>query len=776
MVYIFGKRGAKAPFKFVQMGCANSVHDILVSPDQCIKDIPEKERYNLYFTAYHCEEPDPRNNFKVQQILPIDIDHVPEEVREKVADLVCLTLGIARSTTGIICSGYGLQVFIHLPTPIMSLKEIDESRIYYRALCERLQDALTLAGLPGKVDVTGHAKKKLLRVPNTVNRKEGRPDANSYVINSHMEQVPFNLIKLAGLPEVAAHEQISVKTFVKMSVDSEAVLNECRFLVHCKERQEEVSEPEWYAMHSIIGRLTDGAKLVHEYSKEHPSYTPEGTSKKLEQALAASGPRTCENINQLWGKCNLCRHYRNVTSPISIRGPDFIGTKDSGFYTITTNEKGDVTGRKPNYDDLAKYFKKLHNFVNIDIGGKPLTYTYNGTHWEDCTGAKIKAFAEDHFNPKPTEAMRSEFLAKIMAQKLMHQRWFETSVHKKINLRNGVYCLETKTLLEHSPDFGFKNVLDFDYVPGAIAPIFDKFLNDVTQNDELMRKTLLEYSGYCMSGDKNWAQQAIFLFGSGSNGKSTFVNVLKAISGREAYASVTLSSLDEPTMRQSLENKLFNISEETNPGALTRSESFKRIVTGENIEMKRLYYQPYSAELHVKLLVVCNTLPKVRDTSDGTFRRMLFVPFDAKFSEADQDPMILPKLIEEAPGIFNMIIAAYSELVERRQKRIKVSPGSFFTVSPRSLDVASEFREDSNDLEYWYQHYVVLNPEARLVFMDAYQAFQNYLERYKIRSVYTKMEFSAFMKDKKHIAKPTRVDGGTARVFRGIKLTDEAVR
>src|SRR5690606_24403510 len=206
------------------------------------------------------------------------------------------------------------------------------------------------------------------------------------------------------------------------------------------------------------------------------------------------------------------------------------------------------------------------------------------------------------------------------------------------NLRNGVYDMVTKELLAHSPDYGFKNVLEFEFNKDAKAPLFEKFLKDVTLDDPLMQKTLLEYAGYCMSNDRPWAQQALFLVGTGSNGKSTFVDVIKEISGEGTYSTVTLGSIDDPTRCQMLENKLFNISEETNPGSLAISESFKRIVAGQEVEVKRLYYQPYSAKLNVKLIIVCNTLPKVRDTTDGTFRRMLFVPFDAKFSADTQDP------------------------------------------------------------------------------------------------------------------------------------------
>ena len=777
MIFIFAKRGAKAPFKFINMGQAPSIHELLTNPDPIIALIPAKERHNLYFTAYHCEEPDARNNFKSQQILPIDIDYVPAEVREQVVDLVCLTLGLARTSTGIICTGYGLQLFIQLPQPILDIEQIPAERLFYRAMCERLQDVLVKNGLPGKIDPTGHMKKKLLRVPNTLNVKDGRPDAKSYVINAHMEQVQFNLVKLSGLPEIHEHEQIAVKSFVKMAVDDKAVLKECQFLVHCKTKQAEVTEPEWYAMHSIVGRLPDGPKLVHEYSKEHPSYTQEGTDKKLEQALAASGPRTCENINSLWGKCNLCRHYRTVTSPIGIRGPDFIGTKDTGFYTITVNGKGEITGKKPNYDDLAAYFKKLHNFVNVDMGAKPLTYIFNSTHWVDCSPSKIKAFAEEHFDPKPTEAMRSEFLAKILAQKVVAPKWFEVTTHKKVNLRNGVYDMVEKRLLPHSPDFGFKNVLKFDFDPAAKAPLFERFLADVTLGDALMQKTLMEYSGYAISGDRPWAQQALFLVGvTAQNGKSTFIDVIKEISGDDTYATVTLTGIDDPARCQSLENKLFNISEETNPGSLSRSESFKRIVTGQEIEVKRLYYQPYSAKLNVKLFITCNTPPKVRDSSMGTFRRMLFVPFDAKFEGDKEDPDILEKIIKEASGIFNMVIAAYDELLKRKEAGKRASPKSFFTQSPRSTNMADEFREESNDLEFWYGQCIVERADAATPYMDLFQAFQNFLDRYKIKGNYTKMEFSAFMKGKKNIPESRRVNGRSQRCFIGIKLTDQAAK
>jgi hypothetical protein len=96
------------------------------------------------------------------------------------------------------------------------------------------------------------------------------------------------------------------------------IKNSCKFIKHCCDDADKLPEPEWYAFLSIIVRCKDGRRLAHKYSEDHVAYNHGDTEAKLEQALTATGPYTCNTIKtQMNSKyCQACPSRRKVSSPI----------------------------------------------------------------------------------------------------------------------------------------------------------------------------------------------------------------------------------------------------------------------------------------------------------------------------------------------------------------------------------------------------------------------------------------------------------------------------
>jgi Protein of unknown function (DUF3987) len=99
----------------------------------------------------------------------------------------------------------------------------------------------------------------------------------------------------------------------------EPMVNGCAWLRHCRDDAATLTEPEWYALLSILGRSEDGDDLAHQWSQTYPGYTAEETDAKLNHALGA-GPRTCGNIATLTGNryCRACPSWGTIKSPIRL--------------------------------------------------------------------------------------------------------------------------------------------------------------------------------------------------------------------------------------------------------------------------------------------------------------------------------------------------------------------------------------------------------------------------------------------------------------------------
>jgi len=99
----------------------------------------------------------------------------------------------------------------------------------------------------------------------------------------------------------------------------EPIISGCSWLRHCRDDAATLSEPEWFAMLSIVSRCANGEAVAHQWSAPYPGYSPEETTKKLKHAIEDGGPRTCVNIHHTLGGepyCSICPLWGAVKSPI----------------------------------------------------------------------------------------------------------------------------------------------------------------------------------------------------------------------------------------------------------------------------------------------------------------------------------------------------------------------------------------------------------------------------------------------------------------------------
>lgn len=684
---------------------APSVAELFSNVEKYLKPVPEADRWNLYYTAAECTSE--KRKLLVQKVIPFDIDGIqitpmvggsmPFAEAQTYIDVVCAALGIKPDETGIVFSGNGLQFLVGLTDELSITSEdfFKNERVHYRALCNRINLGLAKAKLPGSADPSVFSPARLLRLPETHNRKPGKPERMAKLIQGHVVPVVFDIRTRSGIPVVGTQDQVTPDQLKRYPrADGEGVLEGCSFLQHCKSDPNSVTEPQWYAMLSIAGRLPDGTRIAHELSQGHRSYNHAETEEKLEQALSVSGPRTCENINQLWGKCSTCPNFQKVNSPISIRGENYIKTLDSGFHDILIDKQGNAKVGKPNYEDLRKFFEQSNPYVVL--GGSRICYTWHENHYKELEDAYIENFAQVNFVPTAVTVMVTEFRNLVQRTNIKDPRWFTETTERRINFANGVLDLETLRFHDGpDPDLGFRSVLGYAFDPEARCPTFDRFMQDITCGDPELESILLEYAGYALGGDSCWAAKALVLDGTGSNGKSTFMNVLRGLAGQGNYSSLTLSELRNEGNRQMIDGKLFNMAEETPSRSLMESSLFKNLVTGGETQVRMIYKKPYTMRNKAKLIFACNELPDSLDATQGFFRRFIIVPFKAVFSKeaGNLDPFIEKKLLSELPGIFNRVIRAYGDLHRR---------GGFVASEKAAIEL-EKYKRDVDSVLRWFE-------------------------------------------------------------------------
>ncbi len=686
--------------------------------------VPLEERYNLYYTISYCG--DAKRQSERLEIIPFDVDGIDlDRIEEYIAPIL---KAIQCPDATVVASGNGLHFIQMLADPIRGTKDHEERRFQYRAILNKIDANLEHLRLPGKADPAVWDLARILRIPGTLNIKPDKQDISKVIEKmasvlrlGTLTPMHFDWEKISGAKKLDATQAIPAAELRRYrQADGIAAMEECAFLAHIKAKPAEVDEPEMYAALSIMGRFKDGVTLATEVFK--PRYgvrsnggSPEAIVEKTHQAVAASGPRTCSNVNSIWGKCQTCPLYGKISSPVTILGKDVIPTEATGFYNILIKKDG-APQYVPNYPDLLRAFLRENPYKTI--ADMKTVFIFNGTHYVDITPIEVRAFAETNFNPPPKETIRQEFLHKVLANQVTRRKFFTNGIETKINFKNGVLDIVSRELTEHSPDYGFRAVQPYDYDPHAACPTFDWWIKDIMLGDEELIALLQEFMGYIVRGGDYKYHKALWLAGTGRNGKSTFIDIIKALIGHDNYATLSIKSIiGDKFSSASLDGKIANFSEETSPEELSDSGPFKNLTGDGDIEAQKKYGDPYRFRNKAKLIMSYNEVPILKDLSPGMLSRPIIIPFKRDLTEKGaQDKTLKDKLLAELPGIFNFALRGWERLEAQGD----------FTDSDKSRLEMEEVRDSSCSAAQWVKENIEFLPFETTQVVKARELYNQY--------------------------------------------------
>lgn len=321
-----------------------------------------------------------------------------------------------------------------------------------------------------------------------------------------------------------------------------------------------------------------------------------------------------------------------IKEPVSDKELEVI-LRDKAFLKESFYIKG-----KLQYEKLANYLIREHNVIKINDN----LHIYKNGYYTSNTDEIERIMLQYIVNSTRTPRLETIRYLELKAEEIS----LETPT--LISVKNGVLNLETKQLLEFSPEYKIKNKILINYNSTAYSEIMDRTLNKICCNDKQLRMLIEEIIGYIIFR-RNEIGKAFILIGSGANGKSTLLDVIKRLIGKENISSVALNELNDRFKTFQLEGKLANIGDDISNGYIEDDSTFKKLVTGETVNVERKGKDPFDFENYSKLIFSCNEMPRINDLSDGLKRRLIFIPFNAKLSKKDDDydPFIIDKLLSE---------------------------------------------------------------------------------------------------------------------------------
>ncbi len=326
-----------------------------------------------------------------------------------------------------------------------------------------------------------------------------------------------------------------------------------------------------------------------------------------------------------------------------------------------------------------------------------------------------------------------------------------------LGVANGVVNLKTGKLQPAKRDdmLTLHSAVMFD--AKAQCPRFIAFIDQVTGGDRPLAKYLQRVVGYSLTG-LTTEQCLFFLYGNGLNGKSTFLNVIKAVVGAdfakqtpsETLMAKRTSGTNDIARLQSVRVVIAN---EVEDGSLL-AESLVKQMTGGEAMAARFHYAEYFEYLpKFKLFIAGNHKPTIRGRDDGIWRRIRLVPFEVTILPAQRDPHLQDKLFTELPGILNWAIKGCLAW----QKNGLQEPKSV-------TDAVSSYREEMDVIGQWLAECCTVAANFEIRAGDAYRSYKSWSEQYG----YKPMAAGTFGRDLgDRFTKTKRKDGN---YFVGVKF------
>lgn len=210
-----------------------------------------------------------------------------------------------------------------------------------------------------------------------------------------------------------------------------------------------------------------------------------------------------------------------------------------------------------------------------------------------------------------------------------------------LNCLNGVVDLKTGKLTDHKPEYYMSKIANAEYTPKKQFKHFKQFLDDITCEDVELSNYFQQVCGMSAIGKVFHEGMCIF-YGSGRNGKSTFLNLISRIFGDYSCQINTETLMAQRDGKQiiggvSVEGKRFATAMETEEGRRLSGAMLKKLASADKVSERPMYAAERTFEPSHTLIMACNFLPKIGSTDTGTWRRIAVVPFKAKFEEGKKE-------------------------------------------------------------------------------------------------------------------------------------------
>jgi len=314
---------------------------------------------------------------------------------------------------------------------------------------------------------------------------------------------------------------------------------------------------------------------------------------------------------------------------------------------------------------LVKDILREHKILHHKKTG--LVYAWNGQFWAPAHHEAIKQLVIGKMGLAASRNRVGEAVELILALTALPGGEEMDQAPELICCQNGMLDLDSGDLRPHDPALRCTIHFPYDWRPDdpPRCPWFKRTLRECLDDPEVIDE-VLEFLGYLL-----WCRQsfkkALLLVGPKDCGKSMIQEVMRQMLGPDNCSAVDMADLEDQFQRVALHRKLANICGEVSANFYS-SKAFMRLTGGDPLQAAYKGVDTFTFNSAAKLIFSSNEFPRVRETSDAFYERMLAVRFPRQFKlgQPGTDTHRLEQIVPgELPGIFHLAVARLYYLRKR---------------------------------------------------------------------------------------------------------------
>jgi putative DNA primase/helicase len=656
----------------------------------------------------------------------------------------------------IVDSGHGYQCLWLFDKPYRIGEEFHLD--YYKAALKALQSAL-------KADHTSDAA-RIFRLPGSVNVKNPEEPLPCHVVKESITKKRYAFIEFERILDIKSYLTSTQELNTNLQKVQQVDLDKLS-----PKTQKAISEGAPKGERSELIQAVINAMTAANYSEDEIFSTLTNPTNRISEKVLEKSPQTQKTyIATSISKAKDYVQQEHHTTPHAHLPEQEAERKLQGPFNLT--ELGNADRLVSRYGDVLRYCGRWNRWL-----------LWDGTTWRKDQDEKVKAlvtktvrgiYAEAARAPdketaaaisKHARASENNMRMKGMLEIAQHMCAIspeELDTHKwLLNTKNAVFDLEKCEVIKRRRDHFITKSAAVSYDPNARCPEWLKFLDLIMAGDQELITFLQKAVGYSMTGITD--ERCFFiLYGTGRNGKSTFVETVARMLADYAQRTPTETLLDKrydgiPNDVARLQGARFVYAAESKQGRSLSEERIKDLTGNDTISARYMRAEWFDFRPEFKLWLSTNHKPNIKGTDNAIWDRVRLIPFTVRIP----DDVVLPSarvtamFDAELPGILNWALAG---AMLWRQEGLKM---------PESVKGATDdYRSEMDILGDFLEDCCVLDPSEEVITNDLYSTYEDWCDTNGEKAMCNRI-FSSRLKDR-GFQRIQKTGGNRVRVWLGI--------